>query len=224
MAAGSQTDKVDPTAQGESPWETMELMRDLLRRRLRARQAVMDESKALYNGTTDLFPQQRIQRPIPITIHLSAPDDHYEVQQALTDLLSAFDFMVIDALLPIEGSWYRAFVARLKTGLTAAELSDRLKKVERGIDLHLLHKKQAEVDSLQGDAVAKLLKALAGTPNAVIQIGSVLLIKVDGVPAVRNLSQRELMFLELNPSLLRNPSAFLDALQQATPDAGRLLA
>lgn len=160
-------------------------------------------------------PSRRIERSIPVTIYLSDRETHGEVEQALTDLLQAFEFRIADALPPLEGSWYRALVARLNHAATAPELTDRLQKIERGIELHLVHKKQAEIDSLQGDAVAKLLTALESTPTALVQIGSVLLVKVDGVPAVRNLTQQEMHYLERNPSLLRNPAAILDALQKA---------
>lgn len=98
--------------------------------------------------------------------------------------------------------------------MTSTEMAERMEKVERGIELHLLHKKQAEIDSLQGEAVAKLLTALESTPTALIQIGSVLLIKIDGVPAVRNLTQQELIYLEQNPALLRNPAGIFEALQE----------
>jgi hypothetical protein len=56
--------------------------------------------------------------------------------------------------------------------------------------------------------------ALENTHNALIQIGSVLLIKVDGVPVVRNLSQRELAYMEQNPALFRDPAATLQELQR----------
>jgi hypothetical protein len=156
-----------------------------------------------------------MQRSIPVTIYLSERDAKDTVKQAVLGLLTVFDFKVIDALPPLEGSWYQAFVARMRRASTSRELADRMQKVERGIELHVLQKKQAEIDSLQGEAVAKLLAALESTPTALIQIGSVLLVKVDGVPAVRNLTQRELIYLERNPGLLRNPAAILEALQKA---------
>lgn len=60
--------------------------------------------------------------------------------------------------------------------------------------------------------------ALENTYNALIQIGSVLLIKVDGIPVVRNLSQRELAYMEQNPALFRDPAATLQELQKINLD------
>lgn len=160
-------------------------------------------------------PSVRLHRSIPATIYLSDGGVHAEVQEALKELLEAFDFSMVDALPALQGSWYRTFVARLTMVMNSVELTERMEKVERGIELHLLHKKQAEIDSLQGEAVAKLLTALESTPSALIQIGSVLLVKVDGVPAVRNLTQQELRYLERNPNLLRDPAGIFEALQSA---------
>lgn len=67
--------------------------------------------------------------------------------------------------------------------------------------------------------MARLLDALKDSPNALIQIGSVLLIKVDGVPLVRNLTQVELAFMERNPRLHADPAQCLKALQQAADAA-----
>jgi hypothetical protein len=152
-------------------------------------------------------------RPFAVAIYLAEDEGHQEVQEALNHLLTAFDFEVVDSSPPVHGSWYRDFVAVSRRALTSRELGERLHKVERSIELQVLHKHQAEIDSMQGDAVAKLLTALEHTPDALVQIGSVLLLKIDGVPAVRNLTQVELQHLEHNPKLLKSPATILEALQ-----------
>ena len=197
-----------------------ELLQTAVRLRLGIQQTALDPGQPwvplpYLEEVENARPERPIARSIPVTIYLSDSAAHSEVQQSVTELLSALEFEVVDVLEPVEGSWYRALVARLRQALTADELADRLQKVERGVELHLLHKKQAEIDSLQAEAVARLLTALESTPSALIQIGSVLLVKVDGVPAVRNLTQQELRYLERNPGLLRNPAKIFDALDSA---------
>jgi hypothetical protein len=75
---------------------------------------------------------------------------------------------------------------------------------------------QAQIDAAQGAAVAQLITSLENTPDAIIQIGSVLLVKADGVLAVRNLTQIELAHLERHPDLFRSPAAILDELKLVT--------
>lgn len=60
-----------------------------------------------------------------------------------------------------------------------------------------------------------MITALDKTRNAIIQIGSVLLVKVDDRLVVRNLTQVELAHWERNPALFRDPAAALDELQRA---------
>jgi hypothetical protein len=55
---------------------------------------------------------------------------------------------------------------------------------------------------------------LSGDSNAFIQIGSVFLIKVDGVIIVRNLSQRELAFIQRNSRILDSPREVLRVLEE----------
>lgn len=207
----------------EKPEPPVRLSAELIARQLKYDLGVhlRDRQRALANGTagtprtSEPLPNRAVRRSVPVTIYLADGDEHQAVQQALVDLLNEYDFDVVDSLPPVRGSWYRAFVARTKDAVTSPGLKERARKVERGVELHLLQKQQAEIDSMQGDTVANLLTALAGTSDALIQIGSVLLVKVGGVPAVRNLTQQELIHLERNPQLLKTPHAILEALQDA---------
>lgn len=160
-------------------------------------------------------------RSTPVSVYVDG--DHAEVEEALAGVLEAFGLEITDSFPPIRGSWYRAFVTRAKKAATAPEFTSRLAKLERALELQVIHRAQAEVDAAQGDAVAKLITALGKSPDAIIQIGSVLLIKVGGVPVVRNLTQIELGHLERNPALFRDPAAALHELQQVSHNAERVI-
>ncbi|MEV4319405.1 hypothetical protein [Actinocrispum sp. NPDC049592] len=151
--------------------------------------------------------------------YLADGANHEEVQSALEELLDAFDLEVETRGPEIRGSFFQWLKLRLKRVFTAEELTERLQRVERGFELHLLHKQQAEIDSLQSDAVAKLVTALRDERSALIQIGSVLLIKVDGALTVRNLTQLEMHHLERNASLLEQPDKILGSLESAVRQA-----
>jgi hypothetical protein len=130
-------------------------------------------------------------RTVPASVYIDVDLDQFEVERAFLGLLSAFDLEIAETFPPIRGSWFRAFTARARKAVTVAEFTALLGKIERALD------------SAQGDAVAKLLTALDSAPNAVLQIGSVLLIKVDGVPVVRTRQAG------LSPALVRDPAAAL---------------
>lgn len=146
-----------------------------------------------------------------LRIFLANGSRHAAVQSALDGVLA--DHGIVDPRWedPVKGSWDR----RGKAKATVEELQRIAIELRRAAELQALDIPQSRVDAAEGDAVAKLLTALSGEPNAVIQIGSILLVKSDGVPAVRNLTQFELAVLQRNPELLTQPSIILLALQDA---------
>lgn len=152
---------------------------------------------------------------LPVVVWLDSDRDKKAVQDALKSLVEVSGLEITFSGPEQVGSWFRRFGAGVRRGLSSAEAQIRFEKAERALELQVVGKRQAEVDSVQAEAVAKLLVALENTASALVQIGSILLIKVDGVPAVRNLTPRELRLLERNPSLLKDPAAILSALQNA---------
>jgi hypothetical protein len=88
-------------------------------------------------------------------------------------------------------------------------------ELRRAAELRALDIPQSSVDANQGRAVSEFLTALSGERDAVIRIGSILLVKSDGIPVVLNLTQFELAALQRNPTWLAEPSRILHALQDA---------
>jgi hypothetical protein len=200
----------EPSAQ-----KVADYMRRQLSEHLRNRQHALVHGAAGSRPPVESYRERAVQRPVAVTIYLSDEEDHQDVQQAVSDLLDAFGFELVESLPPIRGSWLRAFIAWTRRAVTSRELASRLQKVERAVELRALGKQQAEIDALQGTTVAQLLASLERTSEALIQIGSVLIIKAGGVPVVRNLTQVELIHLERNPTLLKSPDTILEALEKA---------
>lgn len=86
-------------------------------------------------------------------------------------------------------------------------------EAQQALHLRMVGQLQADTDATQGDAVAKLITSLADTPHALVQIGSVLLLKTNGVLTVRNLTPLELTHLRRNPQLSGDPATCLHELQ-----------
>ena len=149
---------------------------------------------------------------LPISIFLGSDVDSAAVESAVVDAVASLGFEVDIRKPPIIGSWFRVMLGRSREALTSDAAAEIALRLERAIEIQALHKPQADIDWSQADGVAKLITALDGQPNALIQIGSVFLVKVDGVIAVRNLSQRELAFLQRNSRILTTPKEFLNAL------------
>lgn len=152
---------------------------------------------------------------LPARIYLSQERDHQAVEDALVRVVEAFGLEVVDAEEPEAGSWFRRFLIRLKNSGQLPTAEEQFVKLGRALDLQIMHRPQAEIDASQGATVAKLITSLSGTPHAVVQAGSVLLVKDGDTLLVRNLTQLELAHWERNPALFRDPAAAVRELQRA---------
>jgi hypothetical protein len=78
---------------------------------------------------------------------------------------------------------------RCLTGLLKrAADSEAAAEARRAVELQVLDRFQAGIDGATSDAVAKLITALDQTSGAVIQVGSVLLVKAEETIIVRQLT------------------------------------
>lgn len=167
----------------------------------------------------------RLPRFIPVRVWVSSAHSA-SLTEALDDLLKGVGFSGRELLLTESGSWFGRWVARSREALTQDEVSERLRKLERAVELGVLHSPQAAVDEKQAAAAARLIDSLQSIRNAAVQAGSLLIVKVtneDGPQiVVRNLTQRELIAIEQNEHLLSDPTVLLKRLSQVAIDSGPL--
>lgn len=165
-----------------------------------------------------------VRRLVPIRAYLDEDDSRSlrDVIAAVEAVLASLGFGVADDLPPVRGSWYKRWFARSRDALTRPEVVERLEKIERAVELRYVEQPQSSVDEKQASAIAKLIKALDKTPNAALQAGSVLVVKLSTntgpMIQARTLNQRELAELENNQRLLKSPSTILEKLAIACSD------
>lgn len=155
-------------------------------------------------------------RFVPVRVYLSEADGKRtkSVSNAIRHLLDAYGFAVSDEFPEESGSWWKKWFAKTTELATQPEVIERLKKIERAVELQGLHKPQSEINKNEAEAVAALLKAVENVPNAAIQAGAILLVKTNNPQTgpciqVRTLTQRELAHLERNQKLLASPHDIL---------------
>lgn len=159
-----------------------------------------------------------LHRYVPVRFYTTSEHaNEAAVTEAVEKFLGAFDFVVADNLPGERGSLFKRFFARTKEVATKPEVASRIAKAERALELKMLHERQANVDKLQAEAVAVLLKAIENDDNAALQVGSLLLLRTKTASGQRNtvtrtLTQRELIFVEQNQQLLKRPENLLDKL------------
>ena len=166
--------------------------------------------------------QVKSPRLLPVRVYLTSDkgSETASVAHQVGELLAAFGFDVADDFPEERGSWWKKWFARTKDTLTQPEVQDRLKKIERALELQGLHKPQAEVDKNQAEAAKALLEGIKDQQHATAQVGSILVLKTtnsdgEGVVHVRQLSQKQLIAIENAPELLQSPGEALRLLGDA---------
>lgn len=191
--------------------------------------AVQSESHALMAIQALGLPdeQVRLTRFVPVRAYIDQTPDGaiLSISSAIAEVLAAYGFAVADEFPEIRGSWFKKWFAKSKDVLSQPEVVERLEKIERAVELKAIDRPQAEVDDKQASAIAKLIKALDKVPNAAVQAGSVLVVKLTTpkgpVIQARTLTQSEMVELENNQLLLQDPAEVLGKLSAACSIAKR---
>ncbi|WP_205315800.1 hypothetical protein, partial [Nonomuraea lactucae] len=168
------------------------------------RRAMHDHLKHNSTTTADLF---------PMTVYLTDESRHEEVERAIAAFIEAFDLEETIAIPPALGSWLKRLLLRSRNVATSDAAKDIREEVRRAVELHGIHKIQAEVDERKAAAASTLIQALDSQQRAAVLLGSMIILKSGNSLVVRELTQRELIHLERNPKLLQNPAELLEALQ-----------
>jgi len=170
----------------------------------------------------------RLTRYVPVRAYIDKTPEGAiaAISTAVADVLVAFGFSVADEFPEIKGSWFKKWFAKSKDVLSQPEVKERLEKIERAVELKGIDRPQAEVDEKQASAIAKLVKALDKVPNAAVQAGSVLVVKLTTpkgpVIQARTLTQQEMVELENNQLLLQDPAEVLGRLSAACTHTRKL--
>ena len=137
----------------------------------------------------------------------------------LAELLGYRDITETDRVL---GSIWRRAKGVATDALTSEELRERLRLVERAIELAQVDARQAEVDGALADAAATLLAELKECERACVKIGSLLILRYPDnrgpVTVVVQLTQMQLRALREYPAVLHDPAAALDAMAVAVAE------
>jgi hypothetical protein len=97
--------------------------------------------------------------------------------------------------------------------------------LNRAVEVDLLRGPQSRIDTAEAKALSEVIDAIGNTAEAVIQIGSIVLLKTGGTVIARSLNVRELRYLEQHKDLLQRPAAMLEAFDDpATPFSPRAAA
>jgi hypothetical protein len=169
-----------------------------------------------------------LQRFVPVRVWLATDNDEHAigVSNAVDRLNKTMGLESTYGLATEHGSRFFRWWTRTKDLLTSEEMLERLQKAERAVELAALGRVQADVDQKQASAAAQLIESLKLIPNAVCAVGSILVVKVtdDHGPrvVVRTLTQKQMIALERDDRLVRDPHTLLKHLDELDDVGGGL--
>jgi hypothetical protein len=192
--------------------------------KLRERNAVVEMELHEYLAIQSMgldCDQQKLTRYVPVRIYISEDSDMAieVVSTAIAQLVARFGFEISEAFPSVTGSWFKKWFVKTKDAVTQPEVLERLEKFERALEIKGLGTPQADIDQKAANSFAMVTKAVSNIDSVALQFGTFLYLKQTnkhGVATVvaRTLSQRELMFLENNPDLLKSPATTMAKLAQ----------
>jgi hypothetical protein len=144
---------------------------------------------------------------VPISIYLETAEHTAAIEAAVREVADQLGLDIIADEEPVLGSWFKRMIARGRAEFTEERVRTAVESAIRAVELEQVEKRQAQVNATNIGAVAGLIDKLASTPSAVIQVGSLILIKTSETLVVRELTQAEQTMLRDNPSLLTSPDA-----------------
>jgi uncharacterized protein DUF6879 len=182
------------------------------------------ESVLFFDELWELAREPELTESLPdlaVEIYLDTDDEAVatEVFRAVDNLAVVLGLRVPTEVERARGSIIRRARTSVDTHVTAAEVDERLSRVEKALDL-AAHNGPQVGDGHEIDAVVALTNALAPVQHACVQLSRLLYVKftADGGAAmvvVRHLFDADLRILEQRPDLLRNPQTIISELDRA---------
>jgi dihydroxyacetone kinase DhaKLM complex PTS-EIIA-like component DhaM len=145
---------------------------------------------------------------LPVTIYLSDGADHESVESAVEQVLDSLGLYVVGREDPVVGSWFRRMLASARSLAT----NDPVASLVHGADARYLQRQDAENTALLMQNLGPLIASLTSTKDAVVRVGAFLVVKVDWVLVVTQLTAQQQLTLDHSPQLAAAPQKILHIL------------
>jgi hypothetical protein len=150
---------------------------------------------------------------LAVTIYLSDEDIHDQVEAAVDNWLADASLVVEERDEPIIGSWFRRVRAGVKRAVHTPAAQDALQTAAHAVDTRMVLAQDAAVTATLLQGVAPVVAALQPTKDAIVRAGAVLIVKIDWVVQVYQLTAAQQLVLDHQPQLLSSPTEIIAALR-----------
>jgi hypothetical protein len=171
-------------------------------------------------STPPATPNSARHSTLPVTIYLADESSHYQVETAVEALLTIAGLRVVDREDPVLGSWFRRMVAGLKEAIRTPLAREAAMTAAHAADTRLVLAQDAAVTAMLLQNVGPVIASLQSTKDAVIRAGALLIVKVEWVVTVTQLTAAQQLTLDHHPELARSPQEIIEALNISSLQIG----
>jgi hypothetical protein len=157
---------------------------------------------------------------IPVSIYLADEDIHEQVETAVEEWLATADVSIDTRAEPVIGSWFRRMGASMKKTVGTPAAREAALTGMHIVDSRLVQAQDAHVTSTLFQNLGPVLAALQPTKDAVVRAGALLIVKIDWVVQVHQLTAAQQAILDHRPQLATTPKEIIAALQFPDPSGG----
>lgn len=154
---------------------------------------------------------------MPVSIYISDEKYHEKVEASVEQWLAEADVFIDARDEPVIGSWFRRMEARVRKAANSPAGREAILTVTHMADSHLVQTQDAYVTSTLLQNVGPVLQALQPTKDAVVRAGALLIVKIDWVVQVHQLTAAQQAILDHQPKLTTSPTEILAALEALDP-------
>jgi hypothetical protein len=149
---------------------------------------------------------------IPVTIYLEDEEIHDQVETAVEALLATAGLQIERRDEPVIGSWYRRMWAAAGRALHSPATREGALIAAHAADTRLVLAQDAVVTATLLQNLGPVIASLQPTRDAVLRVGALLIVKVDWVVNVHQLTAAQQVLLDHRPGLIGSPHEILATL------------
>ncbi|MET8847477.1 hypothetical protein [Amycolatopsis sp. NPDC004625] len=146
------------------------------------------------------------------TIYLDDSAGAEQVEEAVVRLVESAGGSVVLRHDPVIGSWYRRLTLAFKRAADSDAGREVKAAIVQGAASRAIHSSNAQNTSVMLQNLGPVIGAIKDYRDVVIRVEALLIVKVDGVLVVHQLTPAQQLTLDRNPDLARLPSSVLPAL------------
>lgn len=154
---------------------------------------------------------------VPVSIYLTNENIHEQVESSVEQWLATAGVSIDARDEPISGSWLRYLRGKAKRVAKTPAAREALLTGLHVADSHLVQTQDAYVTATLLQNVGPVLQSLQPTKDAVIRAGALLIVKIDWVVQVYQLTAAQQAVLDHQPKLAASPGEILAALDTQDP-------